>query len=159
MPYLIDGHNLIPHLGLRLADPDDEAKLVIALQRYFARTGRQGTVYFDRQSAGGPAGTSTRHLVVRFVAAPRSADDAIRNHLQRLRGEARNWVVVSNDQAVRRAAGQAGARSMPAGDFAREVRAAASSGSGEKPEGAPTPDEVAEFERLFGESKNGEGPS
>jgi predicted RNA-binding protein with PIN domain len=116
-------------------------------------------VYFDRRAAGGSPGSSTRHLVVRFVSRPRTADDAIRDHLQRLRGEARNWVVVSNDQAVRRAAGQAGARSMTAGDFAREVRAAASSSPGEKPEAALTPDEVAEFERLFGESENGEKPS
>ena len=159
MPYLIDGHNLIPHLGLRLADPEDEAKLVIALQRYFARTGRQGTVYFDRRAAGGSPGSTTRHLVVHFVAAPRSADDAIRDHLQRLRGEARNWVVVSNDQAVRRAAAQSGARSMAAGDCAHEVRGAAASSLSEKPEASPTADEVAEFERLFGASENGEKPS
>lgn len=151
---MIDGHNLIPHLGLRLSDPNDEARLVTALQRYFARTGRQGTVYFDRHAAGVPSPPSTRHLVVRFVALPRTADDAIRSHLRRLRVEARNWVVVSNDQAVRREARQAGAGWMAAGEFAREVRSAVASSPGEKPEAALTPDEVAEFERLFRKREN-----
>ena len=28
MPYLIDGHNLIPKMGLKLADLDDEMQLI-----------------------------------------------------------------------------------------------------------------------------------
>ena len=31
MPYLIDGHNLIPKLGLRLDSPDDENAVVLPL--------------------------------------------------------------------------------------------------------------------------------
>jgi uncharacterized protein len=153
MPHLIDGHNLIPYAGLRLADPNDEAKLTAMLLRYFARTGRSGTVYFDGKasgaSAGASAGGSSRHLTVRFVAPPRTADDAIRAHLARLGAEARNWVVVSNDQAVRRAASLAGARAVTSGDFARDLRSAASPAADEKPEGGLTPDELDEFERLF----------
>jgi hypothetical protein len=149
MPHLIDGHNLIPHTGLRLADPDDEAKLTAMLLRYFARTGRSGTVYFDGKSPGAPAGGSSRHLTVRFVAPPRTADDAIRAHLARLGAGARNWVVVSNDQAVRRAATRAGARAVSSGDFARDLRSAANTAADEKPEGGLTPDELDEFERLF----------
>lgn len=34
MPYLIDGHNLIPKLGLRLDSMDDEMELVAILQEY-----------------------------------------------------------------------------------------------------------------------------
>jgi len=149
MPYLIDGHNLVPHLGLHLADPDDEAKLVAALQRYFARTRRQGTVYFDRQAPGGAAKQTSRHLAVQFIAPPRTADDAIRSHLARLRGEARNWVVVSNDQAVRQAAERAGARHISCGAFAGEVLAAQQAGTSEKPDEALSPEDLAEFERLF----------
>ena len=149
MPYLIDGHNLIPVLGLRLSDPEDEAKLTLMLQRYFARTGRAGTVYFDRQAPGGAAGTSSRHLTVRFIAAPRTADDAIRAHLSRLHGEARNWDVVSNDQAIRHAAGRVGARWVSAAAFAAQLRRALQAGAGEKPEASPSPEELAEFERLF----------
>jgi predicted RNA-binding protein with PIN domain len=149
MPYLIDGHNLIPHTGLRLEDPNDEAKLTAMLLRYFARSGQSGTVYFDGQAPGAPAGGSSRHLTVRFVAPPRTADDAIRAHLDRLGAGARNWAVVSNDQAVRRAATQAGARPIASGEFARSLRSAASPAADEKPEGGLTPEEIAEFERLF----------
>jgi len=149
MPHLIDGHNLIPHAGLRLADPNDEAKLTAMLLRYFARTGRSGTVYFDGKASGAPPGGSSRHLTVRFVAPPRSADDAIRAHLGRLGAGARDWVVVSNDQAVRRAAKEAGARAVSSRDFARDLRTAASPAAHEKPEGGLTPDELDEFERLF----------
>jgi len=151
MPHLIDGHNLIPHAGLRLADPNDEAKLTAMLLRYFARTGRSGTVYFDGRASGAPARGSSRHLTVRFVAPPRTADDAIRAHLTRLGADAHNWVVVSNDQAVRRAATRAGARAVSSGEFARELRLAASPAVDEKPDGGLTPDELEEFERLFRE--------
>ncbi len=34
LPYLIDGHNLIPKLGLRLDSIDDEMDLVVRLQEY-----------------------------------------------------------------------------------------------------------------------------
>jgi hypothetical protein len=34
MPYLIDGHNLIPKLGLRLDSMDDEQELIAILQEY-----------------------------------------------------------------------------------------------------------------------------
>jgi len=149
MPYLIDGHNLIPRLGLRLSDPDDEAKLTLLLQRYFARTGRKGTVYFDRQAPGGATGTSSRHLAVRFIAPPRTADDAIRAHLSRLHREAHNWAVVSDDQAIRRAAERAGARWLSAAAFAAEIRSAHRGSEGEKPEASLSPDDLAEFERLF----------
>jgi predicted RNA-binding protein with PIN domain len=150
MPYLIDGHNLIPHTGLRLADPNDEAKLTAMLLRYFARTRRSGTVYFDGKAAGAPAGGSSRHLTVRFVAPPRSADDAIRAHLSRLGAGVRNWVVVSSDQAVQRTARQAGARAVSSRQFAGDLRTAALPAD-EKPEGGLTPDELDEFERLFRE--------
>ena len=159
MPYLIDGHNLIPLLGLRLSDPDDEAKLTLLLQRYFARTGRRGTVYFDHQAPGGATGTSSRHLAVRFIAPPRSADNAICAHLSRLRGEARNWSVVSNDQAIRRAAERVGARWLSATAFAAEVRAAHGGSEGEKPEASLSPDDLAEFERLFRDGKQGKPSS
>jgi len=159
MPYLIDGHNLIPHLGLQLADPDDEAKLAAALQRHFARTRRQGTVYFDRQAPGGGGGVSSRHLAVRFVAPPRTADDAIRAHLGRLRGEARNWVVVSNDRAVRQSAERAGARWISCQTFAAEVLSSRHAGAPEKPEAALSPEDLAEFERLFRDREAGDNPS
>ena len=154
MPYLIDGHNLIPLLGLRLSDPEDEAKLSLLLQRYFARTGRNGTVYFDHQAPGAATGISSRHLTVRFIAPPRSADDAIRAHVSRLHGEARNWTVVSNDQAIRRAAERAGTRWLSASAFAAEVQTACRANEAEKPEASQSPEDLAEYERLFRDGKD-----
>ncbi len=155
MPYLIDGHNLIPLLGLRLSDADDEAKLALMLRRHFARTGRTGTVYFDRSAPGGTAGESSRHLIVRFVAPPRTADDAIRAHLNRLRREAPNWVVVSNDLAIRRAAELAGARWLSALAFAAEMRSVLSAGAAEKPDALISAEDLAEYERLFRDRSTG----
>jgi predicted RNA-binding protein with PIN domain len=154
MPYLIDGHNLIPLLGLRLSDPEDEAKLTLLLQRYFARTARNGTVYFDHQAPGGATGISSRHLTVRFIAPPRSADDGIRAHLSRLHGEARNWIVVSNDQVIRRAAERSGARWLSASSFAAEVRTTRRASESEKPEASLSPKDLAEYERLFRDGKD-----
>ena len=34
MPYIIDGHNLIPHVGLRLNALDDEMALVEMLREF-----------------------------------------------------------------------------------------------------------------------------
>ena len=54
MPILIDGHNLIGRLpDLRLDDPDDEAKLVLRLRAYAARTRKRITVVFDQGLPGG----------------------------------------------------------------------------------------------------------
>jgi uncharacterized protein len=149
MPFLIDGHNLIPALGLRLSDPQDEAKLTTLLTRFFARTGRTGTVYFDRRASGGTPGASSRHLSVRFVAPPRTADDAILAHLARLRGDSRNWTVVTSDQSLGRAAGRAGARWVSTAAFAIELQNALASSGEEKPEASLSPDELAAFEKLF----------
>jgi hypothetical protein len=153
MPYLIDGHNLVPHLGLRLSDPDDEAKLTLLLQRYFARTGRKGTVYFDHQAPGGATGSSSRHLAVHFVRPPRTADHAIQDDLSRLGAEARNWTVVSNDQAIRRVAERVGARWLSAAAFAKELGRALQTSGSEKPDASLSPGDLAEFEQLFRERR------
>ena len=50
MPYMIDGHNLVPHLGARLADPNDEAKLAATLAALLRRTHQQGAVYSMRRA-------------------------------------------------------------------------------------------------------------
>jgi hypothetical protein len=52
MPYLIDGHNLIPKLGLRLDSMEDEMELVSILQEFCRLEDRQVEVYFD----GAPPG-------------------------------------------------------------------------------------------------------
>ena len=51
MPYLIDGHNLIPKLGLRLDSIDDEMELIAILQGFCRVERKQVEVFFD----GAPA--------------------------------------------------------------------------------------------------------
>ena len=109
MPYLIDGHNLIPKLaGFSLSAMDDEMQLISLLQT-FSRVRRQPVeVYFDRAPAGHAGvrrfGTITAH----FVPSSRTADDAIRERLARLGADARNWRVVSARCRPKPAAGTPG---------------------------------------------------
>jgi predicted RNA-binding protein with PIN domain len=120
--YLIDGHNLIPQVsGLALDMPDDEEQLVHRLQE-FCRTGRhQVEVYFD--------GTPPEHAGRRkfgvvtavFVRKGLSADEAIRRRLQQLGKQARQWTLVSSDQAVLAAGGEKHAVLMRSGEFARKM--------------------------------------
>ncbi len=65
MPYLIDGHNLIPKLGLRLDLLDDELELLVRLQEFCRLRRAQVEVYFD----GAPPGqVSTRKAGVGYSA-------------------------------------------------------------------------------------------
>jgi predicted RNA-binding protein with PIN domain len=152
MPYLIDGHNLIPKLaGFSLSAMDDEMQLIPLLQT-FSRVRRQPVeVYFDRAPAGHAGvrrfGTITAH----FVPSSRTADDAIRERLARLGADARNWRVVSSDRQV-----QAEARSRHAGvlsseEFSRQLQLAAEEAQ-HSPQGQPAPSdqEIEEWLRLFG---------
>jgi predicted RNA-binding protein with PIN domain len=151
MPYLIDGHNLIGAMpGHRLEDPDDEADLIARLQRFCSASGKAVTVYFDRRSVGRGDPPRMGRLTVRFVTEASSADRAICAHLQRLRGEAHNWSVVSSDGEVATAARRAGARAVPSAAFLRQLdgpslRAPAP----EKPDSPLTDQENATLLREF----------
>lgn len=150
MPYLIDGHNLIAQMStIRLDDPDDEAQLCAALRLFCSRTRGQATVYFDKGRRGAQDPARAGGLSVRFATPPQTADEAIRAHLGRLRGEARNWTVVSSDAEVRRAAEHAGARTLSSREFARQVEGAWQAPGSEKPEATPSAGEVAYWERQF----------
>ncbi len=149
MPFLIDGHNLIPAVGLRLEDEDDEARLIALLRRYCAQTGKQATVYFDRKAAGVPDPEERSGLTIHFCSHPSTADAAIRRHLTRLRSQAGNWTVVSSDRQVQQQARLSGAHVLTAGAFAAQMRGPGVRSSEEKPEAPLTPDQAAELERLF----------
>jgi len=105
MPFLIDGHNLIPDLpGVTLKDVDDELELVKRLQRFSRQTRSKVEVYFD-QAPPGQAGKKSFGLVAAFfVARDQTADEAIGRRLASLGKEAKNWTVVSSDGDVLRAA-------------------------------------------------------
>ncbi|BBB49355.1 NYN domain-containing protein [Pelolinea submarina] len=119
MPYLIDGHNLIPRVrGLNLQQLDDEQALIARLETFFQSQRKQAVVYFDQAQPGGSPDLKRAFLKVHFVRPPAIADTAILQHLRRLKGEARNWVVVSSDNEVRRGAEHLGARVLSSEEFA-----------------------------------------
>lgn len=121
MPYLIDGHNLIPKVGLRLDSIDDEIQLVGILQEY-SRTARKSIeVYFDGAPAGATGSKRFGRVTAHFVSERSTADAAIERRLNDLKGEARNWTVVSSDQQVLAAARSARAATVTSEAFARRL--------------------------------------
>jgi predicted RNA-binding protein with PIN domain len=150
MPYLIDGHNLIPKLGLRLDSFDDERDLLVRLQEFCRLRRTQAEVYFD----GAPPGqVSTRKaglVMAHFVRQGSSADAAIEARLTQMKKTAKNWTVVSSDGRVQRAAGAAHASVMPAEEFAREmVKAQTKRMTKSKGESELNPEEVEEWLKFF----------
>lgn len=150
MPYLIDGHNLIPKLGLHLDSFDDELDLLVRLQEFCRLRRAQVEVYFD----GAPPGqVSTRKagvVTAHFVRQGSSADAAIETRLIKLKNTAKNWTVVSSDGRVQRAAGAAHAGVMSAEEFSREmVKAQTMRMKKSKSESVLSPDEVEEWLKFF----------
>jgi predicted RNA-binding protein with PIN domain len=156
MPYLIDGHNLIPKLGLRLDEPNDEEELIRLLQD-FARVKRQQVeVYFDGAPAGQAGTRKFGSIRAHFVRQGQSADSAIRKRLESMGKSAKNWVVVSSDHEVQNSAKVHQAQFIRAEEFVKQMRAAFSSMSAASNSGEPTisSKEVEEWMKLFNSNKN-----
>lgn len=121
MPYLVDGHNLIPKLGLSLRSVDDELELVQRLQTFCRLQRRQIEVFFDGAPPGQDGPRALGSVTAHFVRAGTTADDAIRARLTKLGRAARNWTVVTSDREVQAAARAAGAAIVSSDAFARQV--------------------------------------
>lgn len=155
MRYLIDGHNLIPKLGLSLKDLDDEEKLINILGEFCRLTRSKAEIYFDNAPPGFSGKRKRVLLTIHYVRAGTTADEAIRRRLRQLGREARNWCVVSSDREVRAAARRAGSSTQSSEAFARDIRRQAVSqgdASGEKPN--PTQTEIEEWLEIFGETED-----
>jgi len=154
MPYLIDGHNLIPKMGLRLDEPDDEMELVHLLQEFARLRRQQVEVYFD----GAPTGLAgTRKLgsvKAHFVPLGQTADSAIRKRLNSMGKTSKGWTVVSSDREVQSAARVNLAGFISSEEFVVQARSAliqaARKGRDEKRLSAQ---EVEDWLRLFNEGK------
>ena len=161
MPFLVDGHNLIPKIpGLNLQALDDEEQLIKLLQEYCRRERKQVEVYFDNAPPGGVRGRNFGLVIARFVRQGSTADQAIRERLVRLGRLARNWTVVSSDQAVQSAARAAQARAMPSESFARMLVNALDeqkTDQGANEEAGLSQDELDEWLMLFGDQDRDEG--
>jgi uncharacterized protein len=158
MPYLIDGHNLIPKIpGLALSDVDDEDRLVEILQEFCRRQRKQVEVYFDNAQPGSPRGHNFGLVTARYVRQETTADNAIRGRLTRLGREARNWIVVSSDLAVQSSARAVQAHFVSSEAFASlllQTLAKADKDQGENSEISLKPDELDEWMDLFGKPKD-----
>jgi len=154
MPYLIDGHNLIPKLGLRLESIDDELELIAILQEFCRLEHRQVEVYFD----GAPtphAGTRKLGAVTaHFVRLGATADHAIRNRLKSLGRSAKNWSVVSSDRQVQAEARAARAEVISSESFAGLLNRARNSTPKPGEERKLSKQEVDDWLKLFEERKH-----
>jgi predicted RNA-binding protein with PIN domain len=153
MPYLIDGHNLIPKIpGLALQAIDDEIQLITLLQEFCRKTRKQAEVYFDNLPAGQPKARNYGNVIARFVRQGRTADAAIQARLSKLGPAARNWTVVSSDREVQAAARAARARVMRSETFAQKLVQTLDKTGVQSPreEGTLSTEEVDEWLDLFG---------
>jgi len=150
MPYLIDGHNLIPKLGLRLDSLDDENELIPRLQEFCRLRRVQVEVFFDGAPPGQASTRQAGTVRIYFVRRGSSADAAIELRLERLGKQAKNWTVVSSDGRVQHAARAAHARVLSSEEFASEMsKARAVSTSTVKHEATLAPEEVEEWLKFF----------
>lgn len=122
MKWLIDGHNLIPKLGISLRSEEDEAALLEQLVEYARLTGRNLEVFFDRGANGFAHEKKIGTIKVHFVSARTKADEAL---IDRVLKEKRphEITVVSSDRHVQFQVKNLGARIVGAEKFADEMRA------------------------------------
>ena len=119
MPYLIDGHNLIPKVGLSLGDLDVEDDLIEKLQTFCRIRRTTVEIYFDGGLPGQPSRGKYGSVKTFFAQKGKIADEAIEDRLQKLGKTAKNWGVVSSDHRVQVAARESHARSFSSEEFSR----------------------------------------
>jgi predicted RNA-binding protein with PIN domain len=154
MIYVIDGHNLIPHIpGLSLSTLDDEMRLVGLLQVYSRVRRHRVEVFFDGAPPGQSGSRSLGTVKAHFVRAGRTADDAIRAYLRRLKPDAARVTVVTSDRQVRAEAHALRANLLDSAAFAADLLSVQQEDpAGEEKTAGPSADpaEVDEWLKLFG---------
>jgi predicted RNA-binding protein with PIN domain len=153
MPYMIDGHNLIPKLGLRLDSPDDEMELVAILQEFARLHRREVEVYFDGAPAGQAGARSLGTVRAHFVPLGQTADSVMRARLRKMGKTAKNWTVVSSDHEIQNTARTVHAEFISSEAFVKllqQARSAAPKPAREKP---LSEREVEEWLALFRHGK------
>ena len=123
MPYLIDGHNLIPYIpGLSLKDMDDEIALIKLLQSFSRQHKTKVEVYFDQAPATRAGSRSFGSVKAYFVRQDSTADKAMINRLSRMGKDAKNWTVVTSDREILVEAKSAHSQILKSAEFALELR-------------------------------------
>lgn len=129
MPFLVDGHNLIPHIpGLTLKDLEDERSLLELLGVFANRQRTQVEVYFDRAAPAQGGSQSLGRVKAHFVRQGITADQAIISRLKRLGKSAKNWTVVTSDREIRVEARSAGSSLLSSAEFASRLQEKLSEG-------------------------------
>ncbi len=158
MPYLIDGHNLIPKLpGISLSDVEDELELVERLQQFCRASRHKVDVYFDKAPLGYAGLRSFGMVTAHFVREGMTADQAIAARLRSMKKGAANWTVVSSDHEVQAAARAARAQILSSEEFARLLQGVGSktgSKGDEKSDQSMSDREVEEWLRIFKSGKH-----
>lgn len=122
MKWLIDGHNLIPKLGISLRSEEDEAALLEQLVEYARLTGRNLEVFFDRGANGFAHEKKIGTIKVHFVSVRTKADEALIDRVLKAK-RPHEITVVSSDRHVQFQVKNLGARIVGAEKFAAEMRA------------------------------------
>ncbi|RPI91627.1 MAG: hypothetical protein EHM40_15175 [Chloroflexi bacterium] len=151
MPYLIDGHNLIPKLGLRLDSMDDEMELIGILQEFCRLERKQTEVFFDGAPAPHAGTRKLGAVSAHFVRLGATADDAIRKRLKHLGKSARNWTVVSSDRQVQAEARAALAEVISSDAFAGMLKQAREAAPKPTHERKLSQKEIDDWLKLFEE--------
>ncbi|HLO33482.1 MAG TPA: NYN domain-containing protein [Anaerolineales bacterium] len=154
MPYLIDGHNLIPKIGLHLDSIDDEMELIAILREFCRLEHRQVEVFFDGAPAPQAGTRKLGAVTAHFVRLGTTADDAIRKRLKALGKSARNWIVVSSDRQVQAEAHTAHAEVLSSEAFAGMLKQAHSAAPKPDRESKLSQKEVDDWLKLFGERRH-----
>jgi len=123
MPYLIDGHNLIPYIpGLSLKDLDDEIALIKVLQGFANQQKTRVEVYFDQAPAARAGSRSFGSVRAHFVRQGTTADQAMIMRLSRIGKEAKNWTVVTSDREILVEAKSAHSQILKSAQFAAQLK-------------------------------------
>ena len=149
MPFLVDGHNLIPKLGLRLDSVDDEMELIAILQEFCRLERKQVDVYFDGAPSPQAGTRKLGSVTAHFVRLGATADDAIRKRLKKLGNAAKNWTVVSSDRQVQAEARALHANIISSDSFAGLLEQARASAPKTEGDHALSPNEVEEWLKIF----------
>jgi len=149
MPLLIDGHNLIPKLGLKLDSMDDELELIAILNEYARLERKQIEVYFDGAPAPHAGTRKSGNITAHFVLLGQTADDAIRKHLKKLGKRAKNYQVVSSDRQVQAETRTAQAEIISSESFAKTLKQTRNSASKPTDNRKLSQQEVNEWLKVF----------
>ena len=122
MNYIIDGHNLIPHVpGLSLADLDDELQLT-ALVREFCRLSRShAELYFDGAPPPRKSPSGGGQVHVHFVRKGTAADEDMIHFMHLAGRNAKNYTLVSSDHHIQAEARSLGVTILESPVFAQKM--------------------------------------